>query len=123
MKRTVVEINPAACNGCGVCLLSCEEGALEIIDSKAVLAHEFACDGIGSCAADCPQNAITMVLKECDPCDINAIMTNICSRGTAHISSYLRHLERHSLNHLRDKAFEYLRAHDIPIPDYKLEKR
>ena len=123
MKRNIVEIDPAKCNGCGVCLLSCEEGALEMADGKAFLAHEFACDGVGRCVADCPRNAIKEVTRECVPCDINAIMATISAKGSGYIANYLRHLENHMLYHLRDEALDYLRAHDIAIPDHKLNRR
>ena len=65
MKRNIVEIDQSKCNGCGLCILSCEEGALQFIDGKASLVHENVCDGLGSCVAVCPQNAITDVKKEC----------------------------------------------------------
>lgn len=123
MQRNIVEIDPGKCNGCGVCLLSCEEGALAITDGKAFLAHEFACDGVGSCVAACPQNAIRTVAKECVPCDTAAIMKTISAKGSGHIAGYLRHLENHALFRMRDEALEYLRTHDIVIPDYKLNRR
>ena len=123
MQRNIVEIDPAKCNGCGVCLLSCEEGALAMADGKAFLAHEFACDGVGSCIAGCPQNAISGVVKECAPCNVNAVMKTISAKGSGYIAGYLRHLEKHALYRMRDEALNYLRVHDILIPDYKLNRR
>lgn len=57
--RNLVNINEDLCNGCGVCITSCAEGALKIIDGKAKLVSEKYCDGLGNCLS-CPQGAITI---------------------------------------------------------------
>jgi NAD-dependent dihydropyrimidine dehydrogenase PreA subunit len=58
--RKVVKIDEEKCNGCGLCVPSCAEGALRIIDGKARLVSEKYCDGLGSCLGECPQGAITV---------------------------------------------------------------
>ena len=116
MKRTIIEIDAAKCDGCGVCILCCEEGALEISGDKAVLSRDFACDGQGSCIGECPQNAIKAVEKESHPCDVAAIMRNILPKGEKHILAYLEHLERHGQYQLLDEAMAFLRANDIRLP-------
>jgi ferredoxin len=40
--RKVVHIDKELCNGCGACVPSCAEGALQVIDSKALGALEAA---------------------------------------------------------------------------------
>ena len=116
MKRNIAKIDSVRCDGCGICIWCCEEGALEISGGKAVMARDFACDGVGSCVGECPQRAITLVETDCNPCDIAEIMQKIIPRGTRHIADYLKHLEKHGQYQLLDEAAAYLRAHDIPVP-------
>jgi len=58
--RNIVKIDEDKCNGCGVCVPACVEGALQIIDGKARLISEIYCDGLGACLGECPQGAITV---------------------------------------------------------------
>lgn len=58
--RKIVRIDEEKCNGCGLCVPSCAEGALQIVDGKAKLISETYCDGLGACLGECPQGAITI---------------------------------------------------------------
>ena len=58
--RQIIKINEEKCNGCGLCVPACVEGALQIIDGKAKLISEIYCDGLGACLGECPQGAITI---------------------------------------------------------------
>ena len=49
MKRQIIEIDETKCNGCGICIPNCPEGALQIIDNKARLISDLFCDGLGAC--------------------------------------------------------------------------
>jgi len=64
VKRKIVEIDEDKCNGCGLCVPNCHEGALKIIDGKARLIKADYCDGLGNCLGHCPQDAITVVEKD-----------------------------------------------------------
>ena len=46
MTKTIV-IDESRCNGCGLCVKACHEGALSIVDGKARLSKGWLCDGIG----------------------------------------------------------------------------
>lgn len=65
-KRKIVNIDEAKCNGCGLCIPNCAEGALKIIDGKARLISDVYCDGLGACLGYCPQGAITVIEREAE---------------------------------------------------------
>jgi NAD-dependent dihydropyrimidine dehydrogenase PreA subunit len=66
VKRNIVKIDETKCNGCGLCIPNCAEGALKIIDCKARLVKDIYCDGLGACLGKCPQDAITIIQREAE---------------------------------------------------------
>lgn len=66
MKRKIVHIDESKCNGCGLCVDACHEGAIEIVDGKARLISDIYCDGLGDCLPACPTDAIKIIEREAE---------------------------------------------------------
>lgn len=83
VKRKIIEIDEEKCDGCGLCILSCAEGALAIIDGKAKVISDNLCDGLGACLGDCPQDALHIVEREAEEFDEEAVEAHLASQSAA----------------------------------------
>ena len=64
MIRKIIKIDKEKCNGCGLCVSACHEGAIGMVDGKAALLRDDYCDGLGDCLPVCPTKAITFEERE-----------------------------------------------------------
>jgi len=71
--REIVHIDEDKCDGCGQCVPSCAEGAIEIIDGKARLIADNLCDGLGNCLGVCPKDAIRVGERPAEEFDLSAV--------------------------------------------------
>ena len=96
MNREIVNIDVEKCNGCGLCIPNCHEGALQIIDNKAVLVSELMCDGLGACLGHCPEGALTIETREAEPYDELKVMQEMIKKGKNVVIAHLKHLKEHN---------------------------
>jgi ferredoxin len=115
-KRKIIKIDEEKCNGCGLCIPNCPEGALQIIDGKARLVSDLCCDGLGACLGHCPEGAITIEEREAEPYNENKVMENIVKSGPNVITAHLKHLKEHGEEEFLKQALNYLKENRIEIP-------
>lgn len=108
MKREIVKIDEEKCTGCGLCVPNCHEGALQIIDGKAILISDLLCDGLGACVGHCPEDAITIELREAQPYDEEKVMAEMVTKGKNVIVAHLKHLKDHNEKVFLSQGYQYL---------------
>ncbi|MBA4370186.1 MAG: 4Fe-4S ferredoxin [Coriobacteriaceae bacterium] len=62
MPRPV--INEDECSACGICVDTCPEGVLEIVDDAAHAVNEDDCTACATCMEECPMGAIEEIEED-----------------------------------------------------------
>jgi Pyruvate/2-oxoacid:ferredoxin oxidoreductase delta subunit len=86
--RLIVHIDEEKCDGCGQCVPSCAEGAIQVIDGKARLLDDRYCDGLGACLGECPQGAITLEERPAAEFDEELVQAHLARQSAAHPASW-----------------------------------
>ncbi|MFQ6083561.1 MAG: ATP-binding protein [Candidatus Aminicenantia bacterium] len=98
--RKIIIIDEDKCDGCGLCIPSCPEGALQIVDTpkgpKARLVKENFCDGLGACLGECPQDALTIEEREVERYDEEGVIAHIKEKSPELLEKHLAHLKEHA---------------------------
>ncbi|MBM3249654.1 MAG: 4Fe-4S ferredoxin [Candidatus Omnitrophica bacterium] len=115
-KRKIIKIDEEKCNGCGLCIPNCPEGAIQVIDGKARLISDLFCDGLGACIGHCPQGAIAIEEREAEKYDERKVMENIVRQGENTIIAHLAHLKEHDEEGYLKEAMQFLKEKHLDIP-------
>jgi len=121
MQRKIIKIDEEKCNGCGLCIPNCQEGALQIIDNKARLISDLFCDGLGACIGHCPEGAIEIVEREAEPYNEWKVMEILVTKGRNTILAHLEHLRDHNEQEFLKEAIHYLQENNIDMSEKELE--
>lgn len=121
MKRKIIEIDEDKCNGCGLCIPNCQEGALQIIDGKARLISDLFCDGLGACIGHCPEGAIEIIEREAEPYNERKVMEILVTKGRNTILAHLEHLRDHNEQEFLKEAFEFIKEKNIDMSENELQ--
>lgn len=116
MIREIVHINEELCDGCGICIPNCHEGAIQLIDGKARLVSDLMCDGLGACIGHCPQGAITIEKRESAGYDELAVIVQMVKKGKSTVFAHLKHLKDHGEKGYLKQVLEYIKSHQEIIP-------
>ena len=115
-KRKIIKIDEQKCNGCGLCIPNCPEGALQVIDGKARLVSDLFCYGLGACIGHCPEGAITIEEREAREYNERKVMENIIKQGKNVIRAHLEHLKGHHQHQYLKEAIGFLKEKKIEVP-------
>jgi len=84
INRKIIQIDEEKCDGCGLCVPSCAEGALQIVNGKARIVADKFCDGLGACLGECPNDALHVIERVSDDFDEKAVEEHLKASGASH---------------------------------------
>jgi ferredoxin len=100
--RKIIKIDEEKCNGCGLCIPSCPEQALQIVETKngpkARLVKELYCDGLGACLGHCPTGALEIIEKEAEEYDDTATVEHIKKVAPEMLDAHIKHMQEHGIH-------------------------
>jgi NAD-dependent dihydropyrimidine dehydrogenase PreA subunit len=105
VRRKIIAIDEEKCDGCGLCIPSCPEGALAIVDGKAKLVKEQFCDGLGACLGECPKGALRIEEREVEEYDESGVIEHLASISPELVEKHMEHLKAHQ------EGFESRKTH------------
>lgn len=115
MLRDILKIDEELCNGCGLCVPTCHEGALQVIDGKVRLVSELMCDGLGACIGHCPEGAITIEKREAEPYNETRVMEQMKDKGKNTVIAHLKHLKDHGETGFVQEGVAFLKSHRMEL--------
>jgi NAD-dependent dihydropyrimidine dehydrogenase PreA subunit len=115
MLREVIQIDSEKCNGCGNCITNCHEGALQMIDKKAVLVSELMCDGLGACIGHCATGAMKIEKQEVQQYSETEVMKKMTVKGRKVVLAHLKHLQQHKEYGFMKEGLNYLSLHKVEL--------
>lgn len=116
MIREIIKIDESLCDGCGLCVPNCHEGALQVIDGKVRLVSDLVCDGLGACLGHCPQGALAIERREAEPYDEVATLREMLSSGKNTVVAHLLHLKDHNELDLLQQGLQFLKENVAIVP-------
>jgi len=120
MKRNIIRIDEEKCNGCGLCIPNCQEGALQVIDGKARLISDLFCDGLGACIGHCPEGAIEIEEREAEAYNERKVMETLSTKGRNTIFAHLDHLRDHNEQAFLNEAISYIKENNIDMSENEM---
>jgi len=122
MLRKVIEIDEEKCNGCGICIPACNEGALQMIEGKARLISDLFCDGLGACIGECPENAIKVIEREAEPYNETIVIEKLLQSPRSVLIAHLKHLKEHNAMEYYNQAMDILKEKGISLEEEPQKK-